>query len=218
MKTNTHTLPCALFLGLLTSSGAFAKDPYAKADDSWISISGEVKDVTADAFKLDYGDGEIIVEMDDWDSDADGFKLVDGDKVNVYGYVDDDLYETRSIEAGSVYVESLGTYFYASSEDEEGGVDVYPAYTTAAVVVPGALELTGTVTEVTGREFTIDTGTSKMTVDTVGMSYNPMDDEGFQKISKDDRVRVYGNIDVNLFEKTEFAATTVVTLKDASRK
>lgn len=177
-----------------------------------------MKNVTADAFKLDYGDGEIVVEMDDWDSDADGFKLVDGDKATVYGYVDDDLYETRSIEAGSVYVESLGTYFYASSADEEAGVEVYPAYTAAVTVVPGAFELTGTVTEVSGREFTIDTGTSKMTVDTDEMSYNPMDDEGFLKISKDDRVRGYGSIDVDLFEKTEVKASTIVTLKDASRK
>lgn len=211
----THILPCALTLGLFTASGALAADPYAKPDDSWISLSGEVTAVTADAFGLDYGDGLVTVEMDDWDADADGFKLVDGDKVTVYGYVDDDLYETTTIEASSVFVENLGTYFYASGADEE---DAHLTYSVATPIVVGAFDLTGTVSSVNGREFTIDTGTAEMTVDTETMSYNPMDDEGFQKIEKGDRVTVYGDIDVDLFEKTEIDATSVLTLEDASSK
>lgn len=63
-----------------------AQSPYAKADNTWIGISGTVKAVTTpDRFTLDYGKGVITVEMDDWDTDADAYKLVAGDKVNVYG-------------------------------------------------------------------------------------------------------------------------------------
>jgi hypothetical protein len=61
--------------------------------------------------------------MDDWDWYAEGKNLIDGDKVTVYGRIDDDFFETTSIEASSVYVESLGSYFYASAADEEYGDD-----------------------------------------------------------------------------------------------
>jgi uncharacterized protein YdeI (BOF family) len=105
-----------LSTGALLAFPAMAEDPYAKPDDTWISISGTVDTVRPDSFTLDYGKGVITVEMDDGDRDADAYKLLKGDKATVNGKIDDDLFETRSIEAGSVYVESLDTYFYASPE------------------------------------------------------------------------------------------------------
>ena len=71
------------------------RSPYTQPDDSWISLS-------------------VTVEMDDGDRDADAYKLLPGDKVNVVGKIDDNLFELISIEASSVYVEKLGTTFYAS--------------------------------------------------------------------------------------------------------
>ncbi|MGM0425831.1 MAG: hypothetical protein ACQEQ7_01185 [Thermodesulfobacteriota bacterium] len=76
-------------------------------------------DVQEDSFTLDYGEGTVLVEMDDWDWYDEEGTVLEGDKVTVYGKIDDDLYEATSIEASSVYVENLGTYFYASSADEE---------------------------------------------------------------------------------------------------
>ncbi|MDY6797575.1 MAG: hypothetical protein SVX28_02315 [Pseudomonadota bacterium] len=109
-----------------------------------------------------------------------------GDKVTVYGAFDDDTFEDTKIEASSVFVENLGTHFYASAADEESieKLDVAPV----VPIVVGDLTLTGTVTSVDGREFTIDSGAQQMTVDTTLMSYNPMDDEGFQSIAKGDLV------------------------------
>lgn len=186
-------------------------NPYAKKDGSWISISGTVTSTAPDSFNLDYGEGIVLVEMDDWDLDADGYKLFEGDAVTVYGAVDDDLFETTSIEASSVYVKGLNTYFYASSADEES----VPAAATVAVV-DYDLELTGEVTSTSGREFTIDTGAREMKVDTIMMTYNPMDDEGYQKIEVGDRVRVTGDIDIDWWEKRELMAESVITLDDAS--
>ena len=77
----------------LFSASAFAQNPYAKPDNSWISIHGTVTSVSADEFELDYGDGLISVEMDDGDRDADGYKLVKGDEVRVSGTIDDDFYK-----------------------------------------------------------------------------------------------------------------------------
>lgn len=44
---------------------------------------------------------------------------------------------------------------------------------------------------------TLDTGSRMVTVDTVDMSYNPLDNEGFQKIKKGDRVSVSGMFDTD---------------------
>ncbi|MDX1569586.1 MAG: DUF5666 domain-containing protein [Xanthomonadales bacterium] len=180
-------------------------------DDSWISVSGTVDEVSPHSFILDYGDDSIIVEMDDWDADADGYKLVPGDSVTVTGLVDNDLFEAKTIEAGSVYVESLNTYFYASSADEE---DAYVSYTV--MIDPGQLNLQGTVTEVSGDEFVIDTGWQKIEVNVSEMPYDPLDDEGFQKITKGDRVSVSGKMGTDFFVDRDFMADSVITLQKRS--
>lgn len=194
-------------LGLVAAE----ENPYQKKDGSWISLSGTVTSVSPDAFNLDYGEGLVVVEMDDWDLDADGYKLLEGDNVTVYGAVDDDLFETTSIEASSVYVKGLNTYFYASAVDEE----TLPAAATVPYV-DYDLQLTGEVTMVTGREFTIDTGVREMTVDTIALPYNPLDDEGYQKIEVGDRVSVTGDIDIDWWEEKELMAESVTTLTDSS--
>ena len=68
-------------LTTFTATSALAQDPYLMSNNSWISISGTVKSVSADLFTLDYGDGLITVEMDDGDRDADAYKLIPGDEV-----------------------------------------------------------------------------------------------------------------------------------------
>ncbi|HKL25721.1 MAG TPA: hypothetical protein VJ910_05790 [Desulfuromonadales bacterium] len=195
--------------GVILANPAMAKNPYAKPDDSWISISGTVESVTADSFILDYGDGVITVEMDDGDRDADGYKLLAGDKVTVNGLIDDDFYETTTIEASSVYVEKLGTTFFASAVDEE---DYLVTVTTPIVV--SATTVQGTVTAVDDEEFTVATGLQATRVDVEEMAYNPLDMEGYQRIEVGDYVRVTGNMEKEFFEGRELMAETVVELVD----
>lgn len=203
------TLASAALLAAPPEAQEAAQDPYTKPDDSWISLSGTVDNVRADAFTLDYGDGMVTVEMDDGDRDADGYKLMKGDKVTVYGLVDDDLFETTTIEASSVYVENIGTYFYASSVDEE---DVFVTVTMPIVVAQTWLQ--GKVTSVAPaeKEFTLDTGKRQITVEVDSMTYDPLDDEGYQKIEKGHRVSVSGDMDIDFFEGRVFEADSVVTL------
>ncbi|MBD3245959.1 MAG: NirD/YgiW/YdeI family stress tolerance protein [Candidatus Omnitrophica bacterium] len=203
-------LICALAL----SGSAAARSPYLAADDSWITLNGEVVTAGAASFELDYGNGLVTVEMDDWDWYGDAYGILPGDEVTVYGRVDDDLYETTSIEASSVYVDDLNTYFYASSADEESYIAPYPA----TVFVDADLQLTGKVTSVSGREFTLDTGRKKVQVDTSQMVYNPMDDKGFQKIETGDRVQVSGDLDAGLFQDQELVADTIITLQEDKTK
>lgn len=204
----------ALALALTGATAAWAEDPMTEPDDSWISVSGEVESVTNDAFVLDYGDGLITVEMDDGDRDADGYKLVSGDKVTVTGRVDDDLFEARTIEANTVYVENIDTHFFASAVDEEDINDVIVTVSTPVVV--SATTVQGTVTEVGSEEFTIDTGLRKIQVEVDEMSYNPLDDEGYQKIEVGDRVSATGQIDDDFLEGRELVADTVITLSSGS--
>nr|WP_297399108.1 NirD/YgiW/YdeI family stress tolerance protein [uncultured Marinobacter sp.] len=193
---------------------AAAEAPYLERDGSWINLSGTVTSTTADTFMLDYGDGLITVEMDDWDWFEESGEVLPGDKVTVYGEVDDDTFEGTKIEASSVFVENLGTYFFASAADEETFRDLDIAPTVPVVV--GDLVVTGTVTSVTGQEFTIDSGAQQIKIDTALMPYNPTDDEGYQQVAEGDLVTVTGNMEEDTFEKRELMAESVVTLDDES--
>ena len=138
--------------------------------------------------------------------------LLDNEEVVVYGYIDDDFFERRAIEASSVYVRDLGTYFYASGFDEE---DV-PMSTV--VNFEPRIEVAGTVTSVTGREFQLDTGAGVVDVNTLSMPYDPLDDEGFQQVEVGDHVRVTGELDQDLFNDLDLMANTVVTTSEGSEE
>lgn len=213
-KTLVIFLTC-FTAGLINSGFALAEDPANKADDTWISVSGTVVDPRPDSFSLDYGKGVIKVEMDDWDWYREGSALIDGDEVTVYGLVDADLFEAKKIEANSVYVKGLNTYFYANDADEEDA-----AYTVVSTpVVVSWMDITGRVTEIDGREFTFDIGKRNIKIDTSTMPYNPMDDKGYQKIKKGDYLKVSGKMNYDLFEKNELMADSIITLyKDKIKK
>jgi len=186
---------------------ATGQEPYQKEDESWISLSGTIEDVTADTFLLNYGDGVIKVEMDDWDADSDAVGLLEGDNVRVSGRIDDDLFETTTIEASSVVVESLKTYFYASAADEEDTlIDV------TVPVVPAQTVLRGYVTSKSADEFVINTGTRAVRVETEEMGYDPMDDTGVPQVDVGDHVSVSGTMDSDFLEGRELVAESIVEL------
>ncbi|MGF1605497.1 MAG: hypothetical protein ACFB22_04110 [Rhodothalassiaceae bacterium] len=193
----------------LSSAPLAAQDPYEKADQSWISISGTAVEPTASSFTLDYGDGLITVEMDDWDTVGEAIAIQDGDRVTVYGLLDDDLFEAASIEAASVYVEDLNTYFYASAMDEE---DV-GAWDTRVVV--SQTQVRGTVKTVDAEDgrFTMATNDGQtFKVETEYLSYNPLDAVGYQQLKQGHRVRVTGMLDKDFMEGRVLEATAVTTL------
>ncbi|HKJ05026.1 MAG TPA: hypothetical protein VJ974_05460 [Geopsychrobacteraceae bacterium] len=193
--------------GFLLAPVALAENPYAKPNNAWISIDGTVKAVNVDTFTLDYGKGWITVEMDDGDRDADAYVLLPGDKVTVTGKIDDDFFQRTTIEASRVYVEKLGTYFYASPVDDE---DTYIAMVNP--VMTSRTVVQGVVTEVNGDEFELSVGTTNLTVDIAEMPYNPLDNKGYQRIEAGDLVRVSGNMDYEMFEGRELKAKTLVEL------
>lgn len=207
ISVSRYIATCILGAGL--AAPALAENPYMMPDGSWISLSGTVENVEADVFTLDYGEGTVTVEMDDGDRDADAYQLMEGDNVTVSGRVDDDLFETTTIEAASVYVENLGTTFFASSLDEEGPY-MFIDLTTPILVSSTTVE--GLVTDVRDEGFSVDAGLREIRVDVSEMSHDPLDNEGYQQIDEGDRVRVTGQMEGGFFQDRELMATTVVTL------
>ena len=65
-----------------------------------------------------------------------------------------------------------------------------------------------------GQDIILKTTTGlKFRVSTEKLGYDPLDDKGFQKIKKGDRVWVSGFWDKNYFEKSEIDADTLITLQ-----
>lgn len=213
MRIRTRHSAAAIGLLMTVPVLASAQAPSGVPDESWLSLSGNITRAGPGDFMLDYGRGTIRVEMDDWDNYPEAIRLREGDSVVVYGRMDDDLFETRSIEANSVYIDRLGTYFYASDADEEqaqylGGYLMRPDSEDSYASV------TGTVRSIDGRELSIDTGNRMVRVDTDRMSRDPMAREG-QAVQVGDRVAAYGVIDTDFLEGREIEASSLITLASA---
>jgi len=209
-------------IAALAASPALAQDMMddgaaelaATPDDGWISLTGEVTSAAGEAFRLDYGAGVITVEMTDFDGFQEAEYLVPGDDVVVYGLVDNDFYDRKTIEASTVYIDDTNSYIYA---DRANGA-LTPGYFGAPTPSfdDPALTYTGVVDSVDGREFWLtDIAGVRIEVDTASMAYNPLDNEGYQQIDAGDRVTVTGTIDAGFFENNELSADSVVTLYDS---
>ena len=219
MKTKAiKSCAILLIMAIFGTSTAFGQDDgsgknlaQSLPDGTWLSLNGTVASVSADRFEMNYGDRTVTVEMDDGDRDADAYKLLEGDGVIVTGYVDDDLFETATIEATSVHVKNIGTTFYASALDDEDVVLSFdtPVYSESSFV-------RGTVTSVDRieNEFTIDDGLRRITVDVSPLDYDPLDDDGYQKVGVGDYVSVSGHYEPDLFEGQVLDAEALVILRD----
>jgi len=201
---NSHIMTLAVFA--LLSASAVAENPYAKENNSWISIHGEVDSVSTDQFELDYGEGNITVVMEE--DDRKGYQLKKVDEVRVSGLMDDNFYNDSVIEAGSVHIKNANTYFYAGAMD---GQDV--DFTVMSPILRDTV-IKGNITHVSlkDEEFTLDTGIQMLTVEVDEMLSNPLDNEGYLQLSVGDRVSVNGKIDNDLFEGRVFEAVSVTKI------
>lgn len=64
------------------------------------------------------------------------------------------------------------------------------------------------------EKFKISSGVMLLTVETDEMSYEPLDDEGYQQIEVGDRVSVSGEFDDEFFDGMVLEADTLITLSD----
>ncbi|MBD66328.1 MAG: hypothetical protein CME62_14045 [Halobacteriovoraceae bacterium] len=202
-----------------TQAGLAAKEFKNATDGEYITVSGKVEKASGKMFHLKSENKKIKVTMDNhfdtWA--ADGFKVREGDKVVVTGRVDKDLLDNDSLNAGSVYVQNLGTYFYGDSSDKSQTPKLSSSYLSIQDLPENtSVDITGTVSNVSGREFTVNTGTRRIQVDTAGMAYNPMDNVGLTQIKEGDRVTVSGVVDDKYLDEKELAPGYIIELPENS--
>ncbi len=203
----------AITLGVVATIGTGcnrrldARQAEQAPDGSYVSLSGTVVTASYEQFQLDYGDGTLLVEMDDWQPDDDAVGLLPDDRVVVYGYIDDGFFEQRTLEASSVYVQSLGTWFYANGTDEE------QLATATIIAVEPRITLLGDVAEVSPASFQLDTGTGTIRVDTSDLPYDPLDDDGYLQIDTGDRVQVGGRLESSFFDDLQLEASSLTELR-----
>lgn len=192
------------------ASGADKVDAATAGD--WVTLDGKVATASPGRFVMNYGSGSITVEVDDWDALNEGALIRPGDRVIVAGRVDGGFFTSRSIEAGSVYDETLNTTFYANPSDEEAFDLARLRYGAGAV--PGSIDYTGWVTSVAGKDkrFTLGAGALRIDVDASKLGYDPFDDEGYQKVRAGQRVFVWGDLTMPSGGTPTLVARGVVTL------
>lgn len=173
--------------------------PQARADDSWVTLTGRVRSPTATGFMLDYGRGQIPVSMDSWSWYRSDYNQMAGNRVTVYGRIDDAAMQRRSIDAGSVYVENMNTFFYASPTDEQ---DIAAYAYNIIPVGYSPTRVTGIVQnfDTTAKTIMVDQGAATVLVDLSQLPYDPLDDDGYQQIQEGDRVLVAGEMESGFFE------------------
>src|SRR6056297_1890084 len=215
MKTMRKTLLCVVALSATAVGPAMSQEVATTYEDEWISLAGTVETVLATSFVLDYGEDDITVELDKFDWTVER-SVLDDAQVTVTGRMDRHLYDNKSIEAAVVYVPSLNEYLYANPADEEGDPSLAGSFTPG--LFAGAddgdwLSFSGRVTEIEGDELLVNTGVSRLRVDTSvvpGAMVSP-------SVSIGDRVLLTGEMDAaDFFDKREVEANTVTKLTDFS--
>jgi len=198
------TFILAIMLAFLTN---------AYGDGEFVTISGKVSKVQADTFNLMSEGRKITVKMNGNDWDADGYRILKGDEVIVTSKIDQSFIDNKSIEADSIYVKSLKTYFY-KNEQKTHATPFLSAnlYTQNKLPENASIELQGEITDVDERNIVVNTGFRKVTVSTKEMNFNPLDKVGLTKVKKGDRVKITGVITDSFFEGKEVSAGFLMKL------
>lgn len=202
----------------LASGAALAASPKQQPDDSWVSVSGIIQSATEDAFVLGYDDRQILIEMDKESRFSEADWLEEGNRVDVYGQMDDDFFERPSIEAYSVYGYDTGSYYFSSEADDdmEATMVTYLLTPPASFKEGDTVTVSGQVTAMESGEFMLSTAAGSIEVDVSGLSDNPLDAEGTRHIRAGDYVAVTGPVDDGLFSAKEINADAVVVLVDTN--
>ena len=198
----TTVSAAALMFG---AAGAQTSNVSTATEGDYVSLTGTVNSVEEDSFTIDYGTNIIEAEFDDLFSNANADeRLSPGDRVTVYGTVDDDWFEGRVIDVDTVYSSSSYTVYGATdvSASPLYYVDPYPADATTGTYIT----LDGEVTNTRGQSFVLNTGGTMIDVETNELGYNPLDDTGAQQIENGDRVTVVGTLEDQLFEDSVLVA------------
>lgn len=175
-----------------------------------IVVSGRVSDIDDDSFKLNYGKDSIKVEMSNWSFDDKSEQIRNGERVTVYGYIDNSWFERHKLQAQAVYIHDRNTYFIAGDNK-----DYYALNTIAIEKIPDNthVSIKGKVIDIDGEKFTLKFGADIIDVDVSELEYNPFAKKGNKKIKVNDLVYVSGKLDSGFFEDKEIKADSIIKLR-----
>ncbi|GAB5413709.1 MAG: hypothetical protein Cons2KO_13120 [Congregibacter sp.] len=216
MNTLMNPKPMAAAIALAISSTAMAGnvDPHEKADDTQITMSGTMTEIDGDEFVLNYGDGTITIELEDWKRDAEDLGFTDGAEVTVFGEIDNDLFTASTIEAEAIYFKPTSSYYYAK-EDADQQTFMAFVWSEPDTYELSDMTLRGRVvsTEADDGKFTIAVGNGdEVTVSTASLDYNPLQVENGNPVDMGDYVRVGGRLDYEFFDGKVLKAESVSTI------
>lgn len=180
-----------------------------------VAISGIITDASGRTFRLDYGDGEITVNMAGWRSYTELERgeqpLFDiGDNVTVTGVVDDALYRARRLEAVTVYVRDRDSFYTVNPHVGGRPWSLRPMPGSPLIGAdPTTITVSGRVSEIAGDTLSLDVGDSTVSVDTAPMTYDPLDDIGAQRVRKGDWVQVSGRLGNGFFQERRLGAKRI---------
>ncbi|MCU7555469.1 NirD/YgiW/YdeI family stress tolerance protein [Alteromonas sp. ASW11-19] len=222
MKTVNTMLSTAVAAALFSAQAVAADGNLLKdksdlsewEDNTWLTVSGQIKEVGDDSFVLRSGDDRLTVEFEDGDDDEDAQMFNVGDKVTVSGEVDENLFLDTSLEASSVFVHDWNTTFVAETTDNE-----LKDRFIATATVPSDLDdmtLIGSVSSVNGETIQLTTSGVTIDVDVSELPGNPLSDDGYLHIQEGDRVKVDASIESAFYNESMVVAEALIRLNDVS--
>jgi len=214
-KILSMSIASILAAGFMSSASAAETDSkFLKGmeDDTYLTFTGSVAETREDEIDLMVGKDTVTVEVDDEIRDGGAYSLAEGDSITVTGYVNDEFFDGKEVEANAIYVDKIGTTFIVNEDFADGYGMV------SGRDFDDHVEINGKVISIDeDDEFRINTGSGEFTVEVDGLDDNPLDDDGYMQLRVGDQINVSGVIDDDWMEGREIEANKVHSVKSSNR-
>lgn len=180
--------------------------------NTWITLTGEVTAVDSQFFTLDYGDGQIFVELRDTDLDTKAYAEMDGEDVMVTARLGEGMFSNERLVAQSVIVENMDTVYLADSVDQ-ASADLYLSTASNIEFDDEEMVLVGTVKSIGKEALQIEVGDATLTVELDELENAPVDEDGYLSLMKGERVRITGELEDDFFNRFTVEADTLMKMK-----
>ena len=184
----------------------------SESGDTWITLTGEVSAVDSKFFTLDYGDGNIFVELRDTDLDSNAYAKMKGEEVMVTARLDDGMFSSERLVAQSVIVDGMDTVYLAESVNQ-ASADLYLSTASNIEFDDEEMVLVGTVKSIGKEALQIDVGDTTVTVELDELEDAPVDADGYLTLMKGERVRITGELEDDFFNRFTVEADTLIKMK-----
>lgn len=163
----------------------------ARAQDAWLSVSGEVVQVGPGQFTMRHEGSLVLVEMTGWKVGPRAAGIGEGDRVTVSGSDRHDFRKSGRLAAFSVFNHTDQAAYRADLAKVADTIDAGHAAPDVAAAVD-TTALVGTVARIEGREFVLRTDDGTVRIDTAGLIYDPFAADSAMPVGAGDRVSVSG--------------------------